>query len=940
MRRLGGLGPVMLITIALLGLTRSAGATALDDYVQAPDATFASSHDPNDPNATFHADGCTIYVLNMTSQTWRAAEVANRTAWEHRLVVTVPETVISGTAALAIGGGSNSDLIDPLQIPPLAELSNGAGIVTAYLATVPNQPLFFSGEGLARYEDAIIAYTWDQFLDNPSDATWPLQLPMTKSAVRAMDAVQEFCQTLDPVVTVDHFILTGISKRGWTTWLTAAVDDRVAAIAPAVFDALNLRESLLHHHAVYGFWAPALNDYVAMGIMDRFDDPEMDLLLDIVDPYLYLNRSRMTVPKYVIASSGDQFFLPDSARFYFDDLPGPRYIRSVPNTDHALNASAFESLISFNQAIVTGASLPALTWTVQSDRSLRVETDTTPAAVKLWQATNLDGRDFRLETFGARWESTDLTESEEGVYLAAMPVPQRGFTAWFVEATFDGEWSSFPLILTTEVQITPDAVDPVQRQLLVDVEGHGFVNIRDGVYNDGAVIGLRATADEGWRFARWEGDVSSTQRIIDLAMDADKHLTAVFEEALPQYALELFVDGEGTVDPNGGVYDAGTEVSVKATPADGWQFERWEGDATGDQNPLQVVMDHPRQITAVFREKISYRLTVNVLGQGTVDPNGGLFEEGAVLTLQAQPDTGWRFVRWQGDVQGDQPSIKLVMNSAKTVGAVFEQDPILYRLTVQIEGQGTVDPNGGNYPPGQTVSLTAKPASGWRFVRWEDAATGSSPTVQLRILADSTVKAVFAESNATIYDLTTSIAGGLGTLMPQSGRYPAGAIVQLTATPAPGFVISQWTGTDDDTSTATTNRVVMNGNREVTVEFIAAAPPSGDPNTPLPLPTGCFIATAAFGTPLEPQVRVLSDFRDRWLMTNPPGRWFVRSYYRLSPPIATVIAADPTLRSVVRAGLVPLVLGVQLLVPIGLLGLMGLAAAVRLVRRRALNPAF
>src|SRR5205807_8803632 len=102
--------------------------------------------------------------------------------------------------------------------------------IASELRGVPNEPVTFAGEAKLRSEDAIIAYTRDKYL-RTGDDTWPLRLPMTKSAVRAMDTIGAFCRsTAGGGVTVDKFVVSGGSKRGWTTWTTAAVDKRVIAI--------------------------------------------------------------------------------------------------------------------------------------------------------------------------------------------------------------------------------------------------------------------------------------------------------------------------------------------------------------------------------------------------------------------------------------------------------------------------------------------------------------------------------------------------------------------------------------------------------------------------------------------------------------------------------------------------------------------------------------
>src|SRR5205085_8656729 len=113
--------------------------------------------------------------------------------------------------------------------------------VIAELRMIPNEPLTFAGETKSRTEDEIIAYTWEKFLKT-GDETWPLRLPMTKAAVRAMDTITAFSASTEngkAKATVAKFMVSGGSKRGWTTWTTAAVDDRVVAIVPYVIDCLN-----------------------------------------------------------------------------------------------------------------------------------------------------------------------------------------------------------------------------------------------------------------------------------------------------------------------------------------------------------------------------------------------------------------------------------------------------------------------------------------------------------------------------------------------------------------------------------------------------------------------------------------------------------------------------------------------------------------------------
>ena len=185
--------------------------------------------------------------------------------------------------------------------------------------------------------------------------------------------------------------------------------------------------------------------------------PEYQALMKIVEPYQY--RQRLTMPKFIVNASGDQFFLPDSSQFYFNDLPGVKYLRYVPNADHSLKGSdAYETLQACYSAILNQSPLPQFSWTLEKDGAIRVTTKDTPTEVKLWQATNPNARDFRLEMIGPAYQSTTLTDQGGGVYVGRVPQPPKGWTAFFVELTFPSGNSSPPFKFTTQVNVVPDVL--------------------------------------------------------------------------------------------------------------------------------------------------------------------------------------------------------------------------------------------------------------------------------------------------------------------------------------------------------------------------------------------------------------------------------------------------------------------------------------------------
>ncbi len=402
-------------------------------------------------------DGYSVHLIRMISQRWLEPGLVDETEWWHWLTIVIPDELDTSKGLLWIGGGSRYD--DPPQNINLmlirAALETNS--ITADLHNIPFQPLSFSGDHMEeRYEDELIAFGWRQFLEGGAkddDATWLARLPMTKAVQRAMDTISEY-SSQNTNIQVEEFAVAGASKRGWTAWTTAIFDDRVIGIIPVVIDLLNMKPSFEHHWRAYGEWSPAIKDYEDESIMTWHESAEYKRLRELVDPYSYLNQ--FDLPKFIINAASDEFFLPDSWKFYWDDLPGEKYLRYVPNTGHNIrDTDVPENIISFYHHLVTGQELPAFRWNTDN-YTITVETDpfNPPDELKLWQAVNPEGRDFRLYVIEKTWESTRISLSESGIYEFTISEPEKGYRIGFVEATFNQK--SFPLKLSTGTVVAPD----------------------------------------------------------------------------------------------------------------------------------------------------------------------------------------------------------------------------------------------------------------------------------------------------------------------------------------------------------------------------------------------------------------------------------------------------------------------------------------------------
>ena len=425
----------------------------LETYVKAPDDAFEYRLVDE-----VKGEGYTTHIIRMTSQKWLSKTEVKDPIWWHWMTMVVPDGATSNKGMLFIGGGSRNSK-QPKDADQLTlQIALSTQSVVTYLHNVPNQPTVFKNDSYGpRVEDELIAYGWRQFLEGGAkdeDRFWLARFPMTKAAVRAMDVIAEVSQK-HTAHQIDQFVVTGASKRGWTTWTTAAVDDRVIAIAPIVIDMLNVIPSFQHHWKVYGKWAAAVGNYQQEGIMEWQDSKEYNRLVELTEPFSF--REQLTMPKLLLNATGDQFFIPDSWQFYWKDLLGEKHLRYVPNSEHSMRETdAPETLIAFYNAILNDSERPTFDWSVKEGKiQIQTKENFQPSKLTLWQAHNPNARNFQVDEIGRAYEESNIPISADGKYEISVSEPEAGFTAFFVELTFE-VGAPVPLKLTTGVVVTPD----------------------------------------------------------------------------------------------------------------------------------------------------------------------------------------------------------------------------------------------------------------------------------------------------------------------------------------------------------------------------------------------------------------------------------------------------------------------------------------------------
>ncbi|MDD5093322.1 MAG: endo-1,3-alpha-glucanase family glycosylhydrolase [Dehalococcoidia bacterium] len=344
----------------------------------------------------------------------------------------------------------------------------------------------------------------------------------------------------------------------------------------------------------------------------------------------------------------------------------------------------------------------------------------------------------------------------------------------------------------------------------------GTISPASGSYAAGSWVILTATPATGYNFLAWSGDVTGSQNPATVTMDAAKNVTAMFTKNLNILSTSISPTGSGAISPNSGIYAAGSQITLTATPASGYFFSGWGGAVSGSQNPLTLTMGSDMNITATFT-KVQNTLSTSIspAGSGRVSPSSGSYAAGSQITLTATPASGYFFSGWGGAASGSQNPFTLTMDSSKAVTATFTKSQYTLSTSISPSGSGSISPGSGSYGAGNQVTLTAIPASGYTFSGWSGATTGTQNPATVTMDANKSVTATFTKVQ---YTLSSSIspAGG-GVISPSSGTYGARSQATLTATPASGYTFTAWGGSASGNQNPLT--ITMDGNKSITATF-------------------------------------------------------------------------------------------------------------------------
>lgn len=374
--------------------------------------------------------------INFTSQVWRGVE------WKHDLAIIEPKKSCASWVYLHLGASR----IHPKNEDYIKTLSSKTGIPSAFISQIPNQPLFNN-----KREDDLLSFTLSEYVKT-NDPEWPILSPMVRSVSRAIDVIESRLSHCSPEQKI-KVILGGASKRGWTTWLAGPRDARIKAIAPMVFEMINIRAQTQLAQQAYGSQSEQIKEYTNLGLTDNFDRPALKKIVEWFDPFSSMHS--YTMPKLLLLGTNDPYWVVNSSSLYLDHLPPPTSIYMVPNGQHGSWSSegALSTLANFIGFTTKGLVLPILQaeWAPDAHgQLLRIKPEINP---QLSELTLLTATSSTLDFRRSKWLSSPIRYSSAGTSTLLFPREQSVNLAVIAQAKYDTEFG--PLFLSSPIKVLP-----------------------------------------------------------------------------------------------------------------------------------------------------------------------------------------------------------------------------------------------------------------------------------------------------------------------------------------------------------------------------------------------------------------------------------------------------------------------------------------------------
>jgi hypothetical protein len=490
-----------------------------------------------------------------------------------------------------------------------------------------------------------------------------------------------------------------------------------------------------------------------------------------------------------------------------------------------------------------------------------------------------------VEVFVADVKQAETTVDGEGGYgydsifrVSGTAGATVTFYVGGIKADEDATWESGK-VQELNLTIHGETQPPVQYELTIySTTGGSVTTPGEGVFTRyaGTVVNLLAEAETGYQFVRWTADptvtfVDATAENTTFTMPAravtvTAHFGVTHNLAM---AADPPAGGDAIDVGHKGAYAAGAQVSIKAVANPSYGFVHWTADPTvtfADATAEETTFTMPDEavtVTAHFGVAHNFAMAADPVGGGDAIDVGhkGAYAAGAQVSIKAVANLGYGFVHWTAD-----PTVTFADATAEET--TFTMPTQNVTVTAHFE---VVLP-----PPGVPTVTTqaATDVSSYSGIVHMSYTVGNFSSVEVRFACKRSTDPAWFYSTWVSRTADGTYTEVLPGLVSQT-EYVFKAQLKYNGTVVEGA-----------TSQFTTARGASTGLSDLLGYF------------------GCFIATAAYGTPTAKQIDVLREFRDVVLLKSTVGSQFVALYYRLSPPIADFIARSDLLRTLVRELLV------------------------------------
>ena len=318
---------------------------------------------------------------------------------------------------------------------------------------------------------------------------------------------------------------------------------------------------------------------------------------------------------------------------------------------------------------------------------------------------------------------------------------------------------------------------------------------------------LIAAADTTY-YICWDGhDGSEGAFTMNITEDASKCFVTVADTS----------GGSLTVTPQKEIYDSGDEITLTATPDEGYTLKRAYCD---DFETTYLVSNYTVTHTTTFYSefvKKEYTCKITTVGEGSVEvsPEQETYQHGDVITLTAVPYEGYAFESFTGSVISTDTTVEVVVTNNLDITATFYFDAYTLTLTTGEGGSVTVEPEKETYHRNEKVTLTAAPDEGYAFEGFTGTAESTNLVMEIIMNQDHEIAAGFYFD---AYTLTlTAGEGGMVTVEPEKETYHRNEKVTLTAVPGEGYTFEGFTGTAESTNLVV--EITMDRDHEIAATF-------------------------------------------------------------------------------------------------------------------------